>query len=198
MSAKKQVKDFNPAWLRVRASSQPKQKRRATTAPAASPWPLQSQCTAFYGDPRGGKDFNPAWLKANIVHVLCPWPLFFGKTAMPFISIHRKCAASLTRVLNSIYLAVDKDNSKIKALKYDQFSGSIAYRPMRGSTAISMHEFGCAVDFDDADNQFHATKHLFQDDSLIVVKFKAEQWVWGGDWTPGSVDAMHFQASRVR
>ena len=169
------------------------------TAPAipAPVWPLQSQCLEFYGDPRGDGNYNSAWLTANIVHVACPWPLYFGKQPMPFISIHKKCADSLTRVLNSIYDAVNKDNAKITALKYDQFSGSIAYRDMRGSTAISMHEFGAAIDFDDADNLFHDQKHLFQNDSLIVVKFKAEGAVWGGDWSPGSVDAMHFQFARI-
>jgi hypothetical protein len=165
---------------------------------AATSWPLQSQCFEFYGDPRGNDSYNPAWLAANIVPVLCPWPLFYGKQPEPFISIHKKCAASLTRVLNNIYATANKSNDAIHSLKYDQFSGSIAYRPMRGSSAISMHEFGCAIDFDDADNQFHDQKHLFQDDSLIVRAFKAEGWQWGGDWSPGSVDGMHFQASRVR
>jgi hypothetical protein len=30
-----------------------------------------------------------------------------------------------------------------------------------------------------------------------VIKFKEEGWIWGGDWLPGSVDAMHVQAARV-
>ena len=25
----------------------------------------------------------------------------------------------------------------------------------------------------------------------------ASPWIWGGDWSPGSIDAMHVQAARV-
>ena len=168
-----------------------KKSTKRTAAPA-SPWPLQSQCLRFYGDPR-----KAGWLHANTVDVVCPWQLWFGKVPVAHILFHKKCSAALTRVLNSIWDAVDRDLAKIKQLRYDQFSGSYNLRVMRGGAALSMHSFACAVDFDDADNQFHSKKHLFQDDSLIVVKFKAEGAVWGGDWSAGSVDPMHFQFARV-
>jgi hypothetical protein len=28
-----------------------------------------------------------------------------------------------------------------------------------------------------------------------VTKFKEENWIWGGDWSGSSIDAMHFQAA---
>jgi hypothetical protein len=85
----------------------------------------------------------------------------------------------------------------IRALRYDVYDGSYNLRPMRGGSALSMHSFACAIDWDAADNQFHAQKHLFTDSSLLVVKFKEEGWIWGGDWLPGSEDSMHVQAARV-
>lgn len=155
-------------------------------------WPLQSDCAAFYGDP-----YAAGWLQANTTDVTCPWQLYVGKIKVQHITIHKKCADSLTRVLGAIWDACSHDQAKIDALRYSVYDGSYNLRPMRGGHNTSMHGFAAAIDWDAADNAQHSTKHLFQADSLLVVKFKEENWVWGGDWSPGSVDAMHTQAARV-
>ncbi|MDE2471969.1 MAG: M15 family metallopeptidase [Bradyrhizobium sp.] len=155
-------------------------------------WPLQSDCVAFYGDPSQAN-----WLQANTIDIPCPWPLFMGNDPIAHILIHKKCADSLTRVLNNVWDAVGHSIDAIKKLRYDQYDGSYNFRPIRGGGIRSMHAFAVAIDWDAADNQFHSSRHLFTDDSLIVVKFKEEGWIWGGDWSPGSVDAMHVQAARV-
>lgn len=154
-------------------------------------WPLQRDCIKFYGDPTRAN-----WLSANTVRVPCPWALFVGKVPVKAILIHKKCAESLTRVLAAVWAAVDKDEAKVKKLKYHIYDGSYNLRHMRGSNQMSMHSFACAIDWDAADNPFNSKKHLFQSDSLLIVKFKEESWIWGGDW--GSPDAMHVQAARVR
>jgi len=69
---------------------------------------------------------------------------------------------------------------------------------MRGGTALSMHSYGCAFDWDAAENPFHVSKGLYTDDSLIVKAFKSEGAEWGGDWHEGSKDFMHFQFARVK
>jgi hypothetical protein len=155
-------------------------------------WPLQSQAMAFYGDPS-----QLGWLAANTVGVACPWPLFMGTTPVSHITIHRLCAASLTRVLGSVWDAVGHDVTKIQAFHYDQYDGSYNFRNKRGGSTLSMHAYAAAIDWDATDNAFHDTRHLFTDSSLLVVKFKAEGWVWGGDWTTNSIDSMHIQAARV-
>lgn len=155
-------------------------------------WPLQRDCMSFYGDPR-----QRGWLQVNTVGVKCPWPIHCGRVPVDHITIHKKCAASLTRTLQAIWVAVGQDIGKIKQLRYDVFDGSYNLRVMRGGNALSMHSYACAIDWDAADNPFHVTKHLFSSDSLIVVKFKEEGWLWGGDWSLGSVDAMHVQAARI-
>lgn len=168
-------------------------------------WPLQSQCDSFYGNPRGSKGtYSPKWAAANLVHVACPWPLHTEdvvkkkvvRSSVPFITIHKKCADSLKRVLASIFSACDKDVAKIAKLHYDVFDGSFNYRPKRGASSLSMHAYGCAIDWDAADNPFHSRKHEFQSDSLLVVKFEEEGWIWGGRWS--NPDAMHVQAARLR
>lgn len=155
-------------------------------------WPLQSECPAFYGDSSAKN-----WLHDNTTDVTCPWPIFMGTTPVAHILIHKKCADSLTRVLGAIWDAVGHDPAKIKTLRYDQYDGSYNFRPMRGGHSLSMHGFAAAIDWDAADNAQHSQKHLFQADSLLVVKFKEEGWIWGGDWSAGSIDAMHVQAARV-
>jgi D-alanyl-D-alanine carboxypeptidase len=155
-------------------------------------WPLQKDCPAFYGDPSARN-----WLHDNTTDIVCPWPLLMDGKPVAHILIHKKCADSLTRVLGAVWDAVAHDPEKIKALRYDQFDGSYNFRPMRGGHSMSMHSFACAIDWDAADNEQHAQKHLFQADSLLIVKFKEEGWQWGGDWSPASVDAMHVQAARV-
>jgi len=158
----------------------------------ANVWPLQRDCPTFYGNPSAKN-----WLHDNTTDVACPWPLFMDTTPVAHILIHKRCADSLARVLNNIWDAVGKSVSAIKALRYDRFSGSYNFRPIRGGHNLSMHSFAAAIDWDAEDNAQHDLHHLFKDDSLLVVKFKEESWIWGGDWSPGSVDAMHVQAARV-
>lgn len=158
----------------------------------ATVWPLQKDCLTFYGNP-----YSPGWLQANTVDVVCPWPLHIETVTLSHITIHKKCADSLFRVLNNIWDACGKDVSQIIARHYDRYDGSYNLRPMRGHANTSMHGFACAVDWDAGENEFHSVHHIFTDQSLLVVKFKEEGWIWGGDWSPGSVDAMHVQAARV-
>jgi len=160
-------------------------------------WPLQSQCDAYYGNPRGAGRYNPTWAKSNLTHVHCPWPLRMGEIPIPSIAIHRRCAASLERVLARIWSEVGQSNARIRELRYDVFSGSFAYRAKRGATSLSMHAYGAAIDWDAPDNEMHSARHLFTPDSPLIRAFKEEGWSWGGDWSGSGVDAMHVQAARV-
>lgn len=155
-------------------------------------WPLQSQAMSFYGDPR-----RAGWLQENTIHVACPWPIHVGKIPVNSILIHKKCAESLQRVLLATWDILDRDATKIRAHHYDVYDGSYNLRLKRGGVSLSMHSFAAAIDWDASDNPFHTTKHFFTDSDPLIVKFKEEGWVWGGDWSPGSVDGMHVQAARV-
>lgn len=155
-------------------------------------WPLQSQATQYYGDPRQG-----GWLHANTINVPCPWTLHFDKTPLHQILIHKKCAASLTKVLNAVWVAANKQESVIQSWHFDRFSGSYNFRNKRGGGSLSMHAYACAIDFDYAENMFHSIHHLFNDKSPLVIAFEAEGWIWGGRWSPQSIDAMHFQAALI-
>ncbi len=157
-------------------------------------WPTQAQCPSYYGNPA-----QAGWSTHNLVDVPCPWTLHMDKVTLHSIQIHKKCADSLALVLKYIWEEAGTTQEAIEKLHYDRYSGSYNFRPIRGSSGkvLSMHAYGAAIDFDDQENQQHSTHHLFQENSLIVRAFKAEGWVWGGDWSVSSIDAMHFQAARV-
>jgi hypothetical protein len=62
-----------------------------------------------------------------------------GAIPIPDIAIHRKCAASLERVLAQAWAATGRSESRIRELRYDVFSGSFVYRAKRGGASLSMH-----------------------------------------------------------
>jgi hypothetical protein len=164
---------------------------------AAPQWPLQRDCDAFYGNPRGSGSYDPAWARENLTHVHCPWALHMGEIPIPSIVINRKVAASLERALARVWDEVGQSEAKIRELRYDVFSGSFVYRSKRGASSLSMHAYGAAIDWDAPDNQMHARRHLFTDESPLIRAFKIEGLVWGGDWDGDGVDAMHVQAARI-
>jgi hypothetical protein len=176
----------------ARAISAPASPVAPTTTLTRQIWPLQRDCPAFYGNPA-----TTGWRETNTVLVPVPWQMRMGGTPVGRIRIHKKCAASLARVLNFVWEQAGKSQSKIAELRYDRFSGSYNFRPMRGGASLSMHSYAAAIDWDDADNQQRSQHHLFTNDSLLIKAFKAEGWEWGGDWDVGSIDAMHVQAARV-
>lgn len=159
-------------------------------------WPLQAQCDVFYGDPRGAHGtYSPRWAAQSLTHVTVPWVCHCGKIPVTHITVHRKCAESLTRVLAYIWEQCGEDQSAIDTLHYHRFDGSFVFRPMRNGHALSMHSYGIALDFDAGENPYGSHHALFHSDSLIVRAFEAESWIWGGRWS--YPDNMHFQGARV-
>jgi hypothetical protein len=151
-------------------------------------WPNQRDVNTFYGNPRGAhfNECNSAWYAKNIVFVVPPFPITYEGKSVHRIPMHRKCAASFARVLDSL---ADRGNSG--PLPY---GGSFNYRLIRGGNSLSMHAYGCAVDFDVEHNPMgHLSAGGYHANSPLVLAFKHECWTWGGDWK-SRPDPMHFQA----
>lgn len=164
----------------------------------SNPWPLEKDAFEFYGDPRGNHGaYSAEWAHENLVHVPCPWQIHMGEAPVPFILIHRKCAESLHRVLWKTWDAMGQSQANINKAGFGVFSGSFNYRCIRGATAISMHAFGAAIDWDAPDNPmgFGNLKHRFSDATPLIANFKEEGWRWGGDYH-GRHDFMHVEACR--
>ncbi len=157
-------------------------------------WPLQRDCTKFYGDPRGtdGKA-SAKWESENLVLVKCPWELRFEGKPVSGIRIHRKCADSLSRVLAAIWERLGRSQAEIDRIGMSVYGGSYNFRVMRGGKSLSMHAYGCALDFDPARNGIGNENPVM--DRRVIEEFEREGWEWGGHWS--RPDGMHFQAART-
>ena len=158
-------------------------------------WPTQAAAEIFYGSPGD-----------NLVHIVPPYPMIWdldpgdGKgKPVNYIVINKGCAESLLRCLKAV-AATYASRSALEARHLQWFGGSYANRQIRGGHATSMHAFGAAIDLAPTWNG----QHVPYDEGKgmmpmsVVNIFESEGWVWGGRWSPGSIDCMHFQAATIR
>lgn len=165
-------------------------------------WPHQTAVPAFYGQnlrvSRGVAGPDPAWEKANLVLVPLPWRgVASWDRSLPIkgLRVHKACAESLARVLAAIWEAFGKSQKEIDAAGMNLIGGGYNWRQMRGISRLSMHAYGCAVDFDPDRNGLGDPTPAM--DSRVVKAFEDEGWTWGGRWSPRNRDGMHFQAADV-
>lgn len=163
-------------------------------------WPKQSECDAFYGNPRGlGDEPSLRWEAANIIRISAPFVLRYDGKPVSGIRVHKKCAEAYGRVFARIWEAAGHDQAVIDRWGASIYGGAYNYRLMRGSSALSMHSWGCAIDLDPDENAFHDITPRFASapQSAVVSAFEAEGAIWGGRWSGRSCDGMHFQFARV-
>lgn len=158
-------------------------------------WPLQRNCNEFYGDPRTASGRASArWENANLVIVPAPWKMYFDGKLVEGARVHKKCAESLARVFADIWNRCGRSQAEIDRIGMSKYAGGYYFRTMRGGKSLSMHAYGCAVDFDPERNGL-GNKNP-QMDRRVIEAFEAEGWEWGGHWS--RTDGMHFQAARTR
>ena len=146
-----------------------------------SPWPRQADADFFYGNPRGrsGADVNLSWYKTNIVLVKPPFSMRMIKSVTHF-PMHRKCAEATSAWLDAVWANAGRDQRVIDDWGMSLFSGSYSFRPMRGSLHLSMHAYGCAMDFDAPHNAlFDSTPRFAKLRKEVVEPFLKLGGVWG-------------------
>ena len=74
----------------------------------------------------------------------------------------------------------------------DQYAGCYYPRFIAGSTTLSNHSFGTALDLNMLGNQRGTVGEM---DRGVVAIFKKWGFAWGGDWS--YTDPMHFELSRI-
>ncbi|WP_040097376.1 M15 family metallopeptidase [Aeromonas australiensis] len=161
-------------------------------------WPHQSEVDTFYGNPRGRNgEASAKWESENIVRIKTPWKLVTAWDFAPVSSIrvHRRCSESLIAVFEQIWAAAGNDQLKINEWGMNLFAGGYNFRLMRGGTRLSMHSWGCAVDFDSSRNSFGDSTPNFQNIPAVLTAFESQGWTWGGKWK--KPDGMHWQAASV-
>jgi hypothetical protein len=70
------------------------------------------------------------------------------------------------------------------------FDGIFNIRPKRGSAGISTHAWGIAIDLNAKWNPFRG-KVTWSKAFLSI--WRNNGWICGADWSPASIDGMHFQ-----
>lgn len=153
-----------------------------------SPWPHDDLASkiAFFGDPRKS-DFQSKYM----VMITPPFQMYYDKHPIKGLNVNRKVAASLLRVFNDIFEQCGHDQKKIDALGVSAYGGCYNFRPIRGSSNLSNHAFGAAIDLDPERNPLGAK--IGKMSPLVVNVFKKENWLWGGDYK-NRKDWMHFEA----
>lgn len=158
-------------------------------------WPLQRNMSKFYGPPGNG-----------LVHYTPPFIMHYGEHPIINFFVNKNCVASLDRVFKNLWDQSQHKQSTIDKWGLSKFSGCYNDRNVRGSLSISVHAYGAAVDLNAEENPLQhgfdptTAKPLeskFWEGHPVVKAFKAEDWIWGGNWH-GRQDPMHFQAARVK
>jgi hypothetical protein len=155
-------------------------------------WPRQADVRA------GTSMFGKAG--SNQAEVELPY-LMYGdyarKIKVPRFQCHKKVVASLGRIFQR---TLDEYGpTQIKKLNLDIFSGCYNYRSTTGSSSLSLHSWGIAVDIDAAHNQMDEGAGQAAFSKSVYAPFigfwEAEGWVSLGH--ARNYDWMHFQAARL-
>jgi hypothetical protein len=170
-------------------------------------WPTQSEAEYFYGNPRGrnAATMNASWYKANITMITPPFKMRMIKSVKRF-PMHVKCSEATCEWLDTVWKNAGRDQRVIDLWGMSVFSGSYCYRTMRGLQHLSMHAYGCAMDFDAPRNSLrNKAPHFATLRQEVVEPFLKLGGVWGGDWNGNGsstderrADGMHFQFAKMK
>ncbi len=165
-------------------------------------WPKDNpkELEAFYGSFQLGADGKPtaAWESKTLISFVSPFPLRLAwnptRTATRIRS-HRNAAQSLKRILERI-LKYYGSVKMVRESRLDLFGGCYQFRRISGSTRLSLHAYGAAIDLDPERNPLG--KPYSEQEGMIplvvVSFFEDEGWMWGGRFN-NRPDCMHFQAT---
>ena len=122
---------------------------------------------------------DPAWVSANIRTQ--PIPILGNVTC------HRLIFPQLTAALNEIVSRGLADE-----IHPDEYAGCYYPRFIAGTTSLSNHSFGLALDFNVPGNLRGTVGEM---DRTVVSIFKKWGFAWGGDWS--YTDPMHFEMNAI-
>lgn len=143
---------------------------------------------AAYGDPHQ----QQAFAKRNLITWVLPtwlaavWPRFAGQV-ITRITINKALIDPLCAVMRELIAT-----GLIKELQ--TYDGAFVYRNQRGSTALSIHAFGLALDFNAATNGL-GKKVNFSQKFLDV--WRRHGFTVGADFKGARIDGMHFEYTKT-
>jgi hypothetical protein len=166
--------------------AQPYPLSRVTSEPAPDFHPGRRRVTALF---KAAYGHDAAEVKANLV------PVRFVGTMVQFNGKNGAARAleAVGRELEELLARRPQLKSKVLPL-----SGTFAWRPIAGTSRLSMHSFGAAIDLNSAKNgywQWHKggdVLKLRKDFPPEIVEiFERHGFIWGGKWA--EFDIMHFE-----
>jgi hypothetical protein len=176
----------------------------------------RAQVKKTFGDPDHGGKVDEAWAKVNLVSMPLPYPMRYAydtKVTITHCQVHHLIVENLEGALQEVwdtarfemkqkygfnrklpdgradsgfYDAMTLDH--LRALGLDLFGGTFVFRPKHGSSGLSMHAYGIAIDIDPAHNAQYTKGRM---PKWVVAIFKKWGFTWGGTWKKR--DDMHFQ-----
>jgi hypothetical protein len=122
---------------------------------------------------------DPAWVASHISTEVMPiiGPMTCNRAIFP------QLRAALEEVVST---------GLASELHPDEYAGCYYPRFIAGTTTLSNHSFGLAMDFNVPGNQRGTAGEM---DRTVVGIFKKWGFAWGGDWN--YTDPMHFELSAV-
>jgi hypothetical protein len=123
---------------------------------------------------------DPAWVSSHIVTEVVP--ILGSVTCNKFLMPQLKAALAevVTRGLE-------------KEIHTGEYAGCYYPRYIAGSTTLSNHSFGLALDLNTPGNQRGTVGQMNRE---VVAIFKYWGFAWGGDW--GYTDPMHFELAQLK
>ena len=149
--------------------------------------------TDYYGNPWDYLNNKLKWEMDNIVSVQIPIPLPIAGLPGKYrktIRCHRKLADNVARLFVALKGAGFRGGDLF-------FGGDYNFRAKRGSSRLSMHTFGAAIDINP--EQFPLERHgdvANEQDRHLIEVFELFGWNYGGKSFEGDTftrDPMHFQ-----
>lgn len=122
---------------------------------------------------------DPAWVTSHIITEAVP--------ILGSVTCNRYMMPQLKSALAEIQSAGLADE-----INPGEYAGCYYPRFIAGSTTLSNHSFGLALDLNVPGNQRGTVGEM---DRAVVSIFKRWGFAWGGDWT--YTDPMHFELERI-
>ena len=122
---------------------------------------------------------DPAWVAAHIATETVP--------ILGSVTCNRAIFPQLIAALNDV-----QSQGLADKIHPDEYAGCYYPRFIAGSTQLSNHAFGLALDLNVPGNQRGTVGEM---DRGVVAIFKHWGFTWGGDW--GYTDPMHFEMNAL-
>lgn len=165
-------------------------------------WPpdQQDDLIDFYGPLTLGTNGRPtaAWESAMLTRIELPYRMLLAwdpSRTIGRLTCHRRVADSLRRVFTAILHSYGSVEA-VGAARLDRFGGSYEFRRVSGTSRLSPHALGAAIDLDPEMNVLGMPHDpaIGMMPRRVVQIFKNEGWRWGGDFERPS--CAHFQATQ--